>query len=146
MRRNRFAARPSSHDGLSVIAAYGNVRMIDMDNPLTSGGFMFIGRTGKNLIRCRDGFTLSVVAGPYMHCVPAAAPPGWHRQVRYDAHPYRAFEVARLSDRPQPWPLWAEYTAPGDSWRGIFGRVPLPLIRDLIDRHGGFHRFIPATL
>lgn len=57
MRRGRkFKGRPGSHDGLSVIAAYGNRAGYDRSGRV-------VGRVGHHVVETRDGTRLSVLAG-----------------------------------------------------------------------------------
>lgn len=78
-------------------------------------------------IRCADGFTLSVIAGGGAYCTP-----------RQDDGPFVAVEVGYPSEQPQPWERWVEYAeSPVDPTESIYGWVPVELVRDLVDAHGG---------
>lgn len=113
-----------------------------------------------NSIRCRDGFTFSVIAGYGTYCRPRPAfcmndeigimqryekgcgkcqPDGYFD----DAHcayrgPYTHLEVGFPSLTPEPWEDWEPYWDGGDHPTGsVYGYVPVELIRRLIIKHGG---------
>lgn len=120
-RGRKFRARPTSHDGLDVIAGYGNFAGWTRDGRVA-------GRVGKRLIECADGYQVSVIAGERTFCTPK---PNYEVPVDYRG-PYthveiKAFSVSRLPEfDPDP--------------EDECGYVPVPVVRALIDLHGGFRR------
>ena len=95
---------------------------------------------GDNKIACKDGFTLSVIAGRGTYCIPR---PGWpfgEPRVPNDyPGPYTAVEVGFPSERPEPWDEWVKYIdSPEDDPTGtVYGYVPVDMVRALIAAHGG---------
>lgn len=144
MGHHHAVARPGYHDGLDVIIGYGNRRAF-----LCSTG-EHTGRHGRNVIQCRDGFIVSVIAGQGTYCRPRPSlieqPEGWwggETSPRYRG-PYTQVEVGYPSQRPEPWDQWGQYAQDGEQreWDGIYPYVPVALVRDLLNRHGGFWRFV----
>ena len=97
-------------------------------------------RQGKpnNLIRCADGFQLSVIAGPGSYCAPR---PGGFRDgdpsESYEG-PYDQVEVGFLSERPEPWDEWSVWCeAPTSPTGTVYGYVPVEKVRALVLLHGG---------
>lgn len=93
-------------------------------------------RTGKptNIIRCADGFSLSVVAGAGAYCSPR---PGFAEASDYEG-PYTSAEVGFPSARPEPWSDWAPLAENADiPTQTVYGWVPFELIEALIALHGG---------
>lgn len=139
MAHRHHRAHPSPVDGLDVIAAYGNRPGVDTDTGRV------VGRLGQNWIACRDGFTVSVVAGHGFHCLPEPSmipeltllgmAPFSYRG------PYTHFEVYGPSARPEPWEAWEAHFCEGEGWRGPYVYAPLAMVRDLLALHGGFARF-----
>jgi hypothetical protein len=84
-----------------------------------------------NWIECMDGFRLSVVAGSSAYCHPRAA----------NAGPYSLVEVGFPSQRPEPWDQWVKYldglSRDTSEFSGVYGYVPVQMVRALIDLHGG---------
>jgi hypothetical protein len=130
-RGRKFRGRPTSHDGLSVIFAYGN----RWDT--SSWERRIFGRMGNSEVVCADGYVLSVIAGhktfckpqpgtAYPGCDPAVAAPEDYRA------PYTHVEI--LGRAEKRFPFDPEFD--GDPW----GYVPVQLVRDLVDVHGGFAR------
>ncbi|MFJ4184185.1 hypothetical protein [Kitasatospora sp. NPDC089509] len=78
-------------------------------------------------IACADGFCLSVLA-------PDPADPF--------LLPAITLEVSFPTRRPEPWTLfWREHLEPGadedDPTESVYPHVPVALVRDLIEAHGG---------
>lgn len=155
-RGRKFKARPTSHDGLDVIAAYGNRPGYTLDGKLA-------GRMGRNEIECADGSRLSVLAGAMCHSIPQPqlGPHSWWHdlsgaRVTPDYRgPYSHVEI--LMDQvmvtfDEDW-----FGGPHNELRSLFPvgdsfygqEVPVRLVRLLIDAHGGFRRMVkspPASL
>lgn len=102
-------------------------------------------RIGKSVIVCRDGYRLSVIAGPGTRCQPRPAlvdrPEGFNDRdfevsPLYNG-PYHAVEVRLYGAPPTWWPLLFLFGG-GDG--GDPAEVPVPLVRHLINEHGGFAR------
>ncbi len=93
-------------------------------------------RTQPNSIVCADGFRLSVIAGWGAYCDPR---PDWTDGVPADyAGPYTAVEVGFPSQRPEPWDEWSLYCeSPETPTETVYGYVPVQIVRDLIESHGG---------
>lgn len=87
-----------------------------------------VGARISNKITCKDGFKMSVIAGG-----------GTYSSPRYAEHgPFEAVEVGFPSLRPEPWDTWAEYAENEDEpTQTVYGWVPVQLVRDLIEAHGG---------
>lgn len=91
--------------------------------------------TKKNIIRCADGFAVSVIAGWGTYCRPR---PGWGDVDPCYAGPYTHVEVGYPTERPEPWDQWEEYCEAPDNPTGtVYSYVPVPLVRALIAAHGG---------
>ena len=73
---------------------------------------------------CDDGARLSVQANRTFWCVP-----------RNDVGPYSAVEALVPSTSPEPPESWAPYREPGID--GIYAKLPVALVWDYIDAHGG---------
>lgn len=81
----------------------------------------------SNIIRCVDGFKLSVIAGGGAYCIPRDA-----------EGPFVAVEAGFPSERPEPWATWSEFAEDGDApTETVYGYVPVEHVRALIDSHGG---------
>lgn len=140
MAHHHSIPRPGPIDGLDVIAGYGNRPGVDLDTG------RIVGRLGQNWITCRDGFTVSVVAGHGFHGLPD---PSMIPDLQLLGHapfdyrgPYTHFEVYGPSARPEPWDAWSRHFCEGSPhWEGPYMYVPLGTVRALLDLHGGFHRF-----
>ena len=74
-------------------------------------------------IECVDGTTLSVQASKMHYCKP-----------RTNRGPFTHVEVGAASVDPPK--TWAEY-ADGDYPSYVYGYVPVELVREYIDSHGG---------
>lgn len=93
----------------------------------------------KNLpdswITCADGYTLSVIAGCATYCKPRPAlTAGPFLDLMFDVPvgypgPYTHVEVMTGGDQPAG---WEQYDAVG-----VYGFVPVGLVQQLIDAHGG---------
>ena len=100
----------------------------------------------NNRITCADGFTLSVIAGPGCYCAPRpkmmptlpAMPYSSEIDNAYYSGPYTHVEVGFPSAKPKPWKkAWRQYADGSDPCETVYSYVPVELVRDLIDRHGG---------
>lgn len=137
MGHHHRVARPGPHDGLSVIAAYGNHTLKPRRQ---KSRYSNAPRNGKNIIECHDGFTMSVRAGQGMHSAPSPYFLDYNVGEDYPG-PYHAFECGYPSQRPEPWPLWECFADDPEKWQFIYNYVPLELIRHTLTLHGGFRRF-----
>lgn len=86
-------------------------------------------------IYCADGVSLSVQASKFAYCTP-----------RSDRGPYTEVEVGYIQDEaglpltpPDTWKYYASGEFPSD----VYGWVPLDLVAEFIDSHGGM-REIPS--
>lgn len=95
-----------------------------------------------NWIACKDGFKMSVIAGPGAYCIPR---PDW-RPMEGEAvfgyeGPYTHVEVGYPSEQPEPWEgddLWASHAEDGENPTGtVYGWVPIEMVASLIALHGG---------
>lgn len=104
----------------------------------------------SNIITCKDGFTVSVIAGGGTYCTPkptfcacyAGEPkfPSFSDEVDCEYHgPYWEVEVGFPSARPEPWGEWERYwdDAGSDPTQSVYSFVPIQLVYELIRRHGG---------
>jgi len=105
----------------------------------------------NNKLRCADGFTVSVIAGQGTYCAPR--PTLCHREshpVQGNSRlnevkcsfpgPYTAVEVGYPSERPEPWSQWQEYAddlSDESEGSGVYGSVPVGMVRALIASHSG---------
>lgn len=103
------------------------------------------------VIECRDGFRLSVLAGPMTHCWPqpdwtSAAGAPWVRRLITDGvaenypGPYTHVEVGmwhpnRPTDATDAWDTYGGDSGGGDL--AVYSRVPVRLVEELIRHHGG---------
>lgn len=110
---------------------------------------------GDSRVTCADGFHVSVIAGGGDYCTPRptlctdgrfgescprGAEPGMSDVECTYPGPYEAVEVGFPTARPEPWAEWGEFFEDwGDTkpTRGVYGYVPVKLVRDLIALHGG---------
>jgi hypothetical protein len=74
-------------------------------------------------IHCKDGTTLSIQASRLHYCRP-----------RTDDGPYTKVEVGYPDIDPPP--SWSEY-ADGEYPSSVYGYVPIDLVREFIESHGG---------
>ena len=101
----------------------------------------------NNRITCADGFSLSVIAGPGAYCTPRpkmvphlpAMPYDDEIDDAYFSGPYTHVEVGFPSAKPKPWKKsWRQYSeSPGSPTATVYSWVPVELVRDLVQRHGG---------
>jgi len=121
-----------------------------------------IGPPHDNTIRCRDGFTVSVIAHWGTYCTPRPTfcmnedlgilkrylkPCGECKPDGYfdDAHcayrgPYTHVEVGFPSLRPEPWSDWESYFDGGgqdDPTQSVYAYVPVEMVKRLIIKHRG---------
>jgi hypothetical protein len=118
-------------------------------------------RERSSTIRCADGFTVSVIAGPGTYCTPRPAlgfgdrpePPDYLlSNVGSDyPGPYTEVECGFPSVRPEPWACphdegecsrtgerWECYAEnPDDPTETVYGYVPVAMVQALLDSHGG---------
>jgi hypothetical protein len=113
-----------------------------------------------NNIRCRDGFTMSVIANWGAYCTPRPAycfnkdmdvlerhahpcgtcqPDGWmETAVCGYRGPYTHVEVGFPSLRPEPWSEWEPYCeSPDQPCNAVYGFVPIEMVKRLIIKHRG---------
>ncbi len=96
-------------------------------------------RIGPNRITCTDGFSVSVLAGAGCYCTPR--PDYWPFEggiAREYSGPYSEVEVGFPSEPPAPWDSWETYAEePDRPTETVYSYVPVQLVRDLIEAHGG---------
>lgn len=94
---------------------------------------------GDNIIRCADGYELSVIAGEGTYCSPRPDRYGVLGDAPGDyPGPYTAVEVGFPSVRPEPWESWSDLAEDPDTpTETVYGYVPVELVRDLVAAHGG---------
>src|SRR5690606_2814 len=98
------------------------------------------GVRGDNQIVCRDGFTMSVIAGAGTYCTPR---PDWAAaagEVPADyPGPYTHVEVGYPSARPEPWDKWEQYAEDPEKppTGNVYAYVPVEMVRALVAAHGG---------
>jgi len=78
----------------------------------------------KRLV-CHDGFSISVQAGEHAYCGPR----------RNDADYYYLLECGFPSEVPDLIMSYAE--TPSEPLQTVFGYVPVDLVQELLDSHGG---------
>ncbi len=101
--------------------------------------------SSPNWITCVDGFKLSVIAGPGAYCTPKPelipSIPAYVYDGTVDPTydgPYTHVEVGFPSQRPEPWSEWSQYAEePGEPTQTVYGYVPLQLVQELVNTHGG---------
>lgn len=76
-------------------------------------------------IVCADGFKMSVQASAFHYCSPRDSEGPWSR-----------VEVGFPSDRVEALMPWAEDE--NDPTGTVYGYVPLRIVAEVIDQHGGF--------
>ncbi len=80
-----------------------------------------------NVVRCADGFQMSVISGEGAYCSP-----------RSDVGPYTEVEVGYPSSRPEPWDTWSQYCEdPENPVMTVYSYVPIDVVRSLVAMHGG---------
>ena len=91
-------------------------------------------RKGSNWVTCADGFTLSVVTGYGNYCRPRPD----RREIDEHYAPFTHAEVGFPSERPEPWDVWEKHCDDSDKpTQTVYGYVPVGIISDLIELHGG---------
>lgn len=75
---------------------------------------------------CHDGARLSVQANRTFWCVP-----------RNDVGPYTAVEVMVPHGSPKPPASWAKYREPSPPTIRIYAKLPVALVHEYLDAHGG---------
>ena len=78
-------------------------------------------------IVCKDGFTISVQANANAYCEPR----------ENEAWSYSEVELGFPSSLD---PLIAEYAEEPDTTETVFAYVPIAVVNELIDRHGGIFK------
>lgn len=79
----------------------------------------------QSLIVCRDGFSLSVIAGGGTYST-------------HDGDGYVTVEVGFPSERPEPWAAWETHAEDGSApTETVYGWVPVAMVEGLIAAHGG---------
>jgi hypothetical protein len=131
-------------------------RLTTLDAVAAKANMPSLSRRGPHVVRCADGFILSVLSGTYAYCEPRPAfctHDGQHTPVAYPQPwdgpfsrpcdyngPFTRLEVGLWAD-PEPWADWKPYAEDGeriaDGQLRVFACVPVDLIRTLIDSHGG---------
>lgn len=82
-------------------------------------------------IVCGDCTTLSVQANSCMYCLP-----------RNNDGPYTHVEVGYPSVKPEPWDKWCDYAEDSQNpTETIYAFVPVDLVLEYIESHGGFRGF-----
>lgn len=95
-------------------------------------------RRGENIIRCADGFQVSVIAGVHCYCTPRPDWPFEGGTTEDYPGPYTEVEVGFPTVRPEPWESWTGYADdPDQPTNTIYSFVPVGLVRDLVAAHGG---------
>lgn len=107
-----------------------------------------------NKVYCKDGFSVSVIAGGGAYCSPRPAycfcalkgmedyPPHEPNELEPAPHdypgPYIEVEVGFPSERPEPWDVWGECAEdPDRPTETVYPYVPIYMIKELIELHGG---------
>ena len=116
----------------------------------TSGGHAPPGRL-PNIVRCVDGFEMSVISGGGAYCHPrpdlCLAYLGIECSTGSSIYtgfvkcsytgPFTELEVGYMSGRPEPWDVWKTFSETG-SWEGaVFPYVPIEMLIELVLLHGG---------
>lgn len=74
---------------------------------------------------CNDGFYVSIQASEYHYCAPR----------EHNAWPYKSFELGFPSEVD---PLIEDYAEEPGTTETVFGYVPVEVVVELINKHGGF--------
>lgn len=102
------------------------------DDIITKGNRRYLDSSSPNWIECADGFRFSCVAGFGSYSIP-----------RMESHqfvvgPFTHVEIGFPSERPEPWDKWSEYVEDDRTpTETVYGRVPVEMVRALIESHGG---------
>ena len=126
IRRGRaFRYRPDGHDGVDVIAAYGNRDFGALGNDAP------VGRIRKNITVCADGYRFSAIAG---------------RGTRSWPHPVLSESDVPYLPSQRPWNyrgpylgLECDFPLLGVPVLDLPITMPVTTIRELIGYHGGVH-------
>ena len=78
----------------------------------------------RELLECKDGFTMSVQASHFHYCTP-----------RGDDPPYRRVEIGYPSAKDDALMEYAE--TPADPTGTVYGYVPIEIVEQVIAAHGG---------
>lgn len=115
---------------LEAIIAHGNRPAFHPGEPFTRG---------ENVVRCADGFKVSVVAGVGCYCSPRPDwPLEWGGVDEDYPGPYTHVEVGYPSVRPQPWGKWRRWAEDPNAPTGtVYSQVPVAAVRRLVAAHGG---------
>lgn len=81
--------------------------------------------TPRPRVVCKDGVSLSIQASETAYCTP-----------RGNQGPYTEMEVGFVHGAKVP-DTWLEYSDDGEITSDVFGYVPVKLIQEFIDIHGG---------
>jgi hypothetical protein len=77
------------------------------------------------IVRCADGFTMSVQADDFMYCTPCDSVGPWSK-----------VEIGFPSERVEKFMKWAENAdTPTET---VYGWVPLEVVAEVVEDHGGF--------
>ena len=79
-------------------------------------------------IECADGFSMSVQADEFMYCTP-----------RDSVGPWSKVEIGFPSERVEAFMEWAENS--DNPTETVYGWVPLEVVAEVIEDHGGFKEF-----
>lgn len=95
-------------------------------------------QTGRpsNVIRCVDGFRVSVIAGAGTYCTPR--PDGYGADAVDEDYggPYTKVEVGYPSEPPEPWDTWQRFVEdPANRTETVYAYVPVDVVRALIAAH-----------
>ena len=94
-------------------------------------------RRGVPAITCKDGYRISVQASTHHYCLDANGQRGIFNDDKV-ALPFQSVECGFPSERPEPWAEWEQYAeSPERPTDTVYGFVPVSLVADLIERHGG---------
>jgi hypothetical protein len=75
-------------------------------------------------LRCKDGFSMSVQASRSHYCFP-----------KLDGGPYTSVEVGFPTEKEE---LLMPFSSEVCWWDNVYGWVPLSVVQQVIDNHGGF--------
>lgn len=96
---------------------------MDKINEYLKGHYRENGNTKR--IKCVDGFSISVQASYLHYCTPR----------KNKAWPYREVELGYPSRLDE---LIDDYAEDPGSTKTVYGYVPIEVVNQLIDKHGGF--------
>jgi hypothetical protein len=107
-----------------------------LEDIIANGNRFFHYPPTHNVIRCRDGFEMSVIAGALTYSTPR----GEYRLPLMEeaATPFSRVEVGFPTQRPEPWDEWQSYQdGEGPPTHSVYGYVPVDMVRRLVASHGG---------